>query len=123
MKRTSKDKLFLFFSNFFHQISAIKIVKPFFWTECCKCGNEFKREHMLYLRYPSYIGLMKIDDHYLYGCTECFKDKNEFINYLLTDDSSDLKKEYLELLKEWNVTPNEEFIQILKDVLVIKNPE
>ena len=122
MKRTFEDKFILFFTKFFNQIS-IKIIKPFFWTKCCKCGNEFKRESMLYLNYPHYFGSKNIYDNSLYGCQECFKDKNEFINYVSTNDSSSLKKEYLALLKNWRITPNEEWIKIFTNILVTNNAE
>ncbi len=58
----------------------VKTIKPLiFWTRCCKCGNEFKREPMYQCSYEDYC----LDHtHYYSGCTHCFKSGDDLVSYL-----------------------------------------
>ena len=123
MKRTFEEKCILFFNDFFEQISEIKIVKPFFWTKCCKCKNEFRNEDMFQLKYPIYFGLIKFKNSYIHGCKECFKEKKGFINFISINNFSSIKNEYFKLLHKWEMTPTKEWVNLFRDILVAKNSE
>ena len=53
-----------------------KEVFPLFWKKCDECGAEIKCEKMYYCIYP--MGSKLIMWRYIYGCTKCFNNMDEF---------------------------------------------
>ena len=41
----------------------------FFWTQCSRCGDEFKQEYMYKVYQYGYMGRI----YYNYRCEECFQ--------------------------------------------------
>lgn len=63
-------------AEYYKNIRYKKIKPLFFWTQCDKCGSEFRRETMYELAEPSVIGLSW--DYYKRGCQRCFPCMDDF---------------------------------------------
>lgn len=66
--------------NYFKSIAIKKIRPLFFFTECVKCGFEYKKEPMYECRYKISPFLEMYG--YARGCSHCFKSKDDFRKYL-----------------------------------------
>ena len=77
MKRDPKE---LFIKQHLNSITTKKVKSIFFWHKCEKCGQEFRREPMYECECLDEFLLYSF--YYYYGCTNCFSDKNEFIEWL-----------------------------------------
>lgn len=81
--------------RYFDNISIKKIKPLLFYTECNKCGMEYKRETMYECQCPLEPRLEITN--YVRGCSHCFTSKNDFRDYLennniiYTDETYDKK--------------------------------
>lgn len=76
MKRDPAEK---YIKKHMDSISVKKMRPVFLWCRCEKCHKEFRREPIYSCSY-----LDDFWEHYFkcYGCSHCFKDKDEFVTWL-----------------------------------------
>lgn len=73
MERNPKEHMK---SMYYNGVAFRKIRPLFFWQNCDKCGNEFRRETMYELQEPSIVGFSW--QYYKHGCQRCFPKMEDF---------------------------------------------
>ena len=73
MKRNPEEIMIL---KYIRKIKFKEFTPKLFWYQCCKCGNEFKKEPMYSVQYPIVIGHNFMDEQY--GCSHCFSNMENF---------------------------------------------
>jgi hypothetical protein len=65
-----------------NRINAIKIKKPFFWTECSICGKEYRHESMFKVQR---WGVNQTVHDWWY-CNHCMSSKEDVLNEVDSDE-------------------------------------
>ena len=79
MKRNPKEE---FIKDRMKSVHIRKIYPLLYWTKCNNCGMEFKREFMYRCERVGYMGMYE----HVIGCSHCFKDEADFIEWLKEND-------------------------------------
>lgn len=97
MRRNPNMKLL---NDYLTAISVKEIRPRFFYTRCCRCGMEYKREPMYRLSYYPFAFFTE-HERTVHGCSHCFGSQDDFVNhakekqYIMTDEDRDFVERYL----------------------------